>query len=108
MLTLLIVSLIVPMVYGTYLHDYDHDEGETGSWTWAEVAGWWDPPLVHYAVHDSDYYFAQGYWGISHYYEWPEPGEPDEVDAFTLQRIYVFQDTELVEIVQSLASIPWN
>lgn len=106
------VLLMMPLVAaGGPIYNHDHDEGPiSGSWTDAEVTGWWDPPdkIIYSICHDSDFDFAQGYYGTPSYEQYPEEEGEDALYGWTIQEIYVFQGGQFVEHVESEATIPYN
>ena len=112
LLFLLTMLLMMPLVAaGGPIHDYDYDEGPiSGSWTEAEVTGWWDPPdqIVYNIYHDSDYDFAQGYWCTRDYEQHPLEEPDNDIIGWTRQKIYVYKDGDLKETVESLATIPYT
>lgn len=108
-LMLFVVLPIVPSAYGIgHIDNYDFDVGpESGSWTYAAVAGWWYPPMVYNIVHDKDYDLAPGYWGIADYEYVPLEQGDDWYYGWTRMTLDVRQDTKQIEIVESFASIPF-
>jgi len=101
--------LIVPLAYGGGpISDDDYDVGPiSGSWTEAEICGWFDPPIVYNIYHDDDFDTTPGYWCIPDYDQWPLTEGEDDTYGYTWRQIEVRQDTTHIEWVESISSIPY-